>query len=198
MNSMILFLLCGTSLVAPMSYGPAVAAPAPPTAAVRIDIKATEQLAAAIRQHMARELQAYPGVQVVDSQPQWTVKIVTQSLLDDEGNMMAVGLSVVVLRHGAQMNMLLTLARAWRYIINAGILQKDQPLEVGMRQLMAAIEQLPRTDELTTLSQHVMCVIPTEKLGQACRDIAADFNNRFLQPQVATPAGNAPAQARQP
>ncbi len=188
MNSMFLFLLCGASLVTPTAYGPTAAAQVRPTT-VRIDISATEQLAPALHQHMARELQAYPGVQVVEGPSQWTVKIVTQSLLDDGGNIMAVGLSVVVLKHGAQMNMLLTLARAWRYVINAGLLQRDQPLEVGMRQLMAAIEQLPRTDELTTLSQHLMCVIPTEKLGNACRDIAADFHTRFVQPQAAAPAG---------
>jgi hypothetical protein len=200
MNPVVLFLLCSASAVTPTSYGPSGAAPDlfRPTVSIRIDINATEQLASAIRQHMVRELQAYPGVQVVQDNPQWTIKIVTQSLLDGEGNMMAVGLSVVVLKHGRQMDMLLTLAQAWRYILNAGLLQRDQPLEVGMRQLMAAISQLPATDELTVLSQHLMCVIPTEKLGNACRDIAAEFNATVLQPKAAMPAaGPAPTQQNQ-
>jgi hypothetical protein len=31
-----------------------------------------------------------------------------------------------------------------------------------------------------------MCVIATEKLGDACRDIAADFSAQVLQPKVGT------------
>lgn len=195
MNSVILVLLCSASLVTPASNGPGAAAPAESgrMVSVRLEINATEQLADAIRQLMVRELQGCQGVQVVENSPQWTIKIVTQSLLDDEGNMMAVGLSVVVVKHGPQMHMLLTLAQAWRYILNAGLLQRDQPLEVGMRQLVAAIEQLPKTDELTALSQHLMCVIPTDKLGIACRDIVADFAARVLPPGSTAPGGTAPA-----
>ncbi len=200
MNPVAVFLLFGTSLVTPASYGPsgAMSEPFRPTVSVRLDVSAPDPLAGAIRQLMAQALQPYGAVRLVEERPQWTIKIVTQSLLDDEGNMMAVGLSVVVLEHGQQMDMLMTLAQAWRYIINAGLLQRDQPLEVGMRQLMAAVERLPRTNDLTVLSQHLMCVIPTEKLGDACRDIAVDFNSRFLQPRAERRDGAATAPARHP
>ena len=186
MNPVVVFLLFGTSLITPASHGPsrAISEPYRPTVSVRLDVGAPEQLAGAIRQLMTQAFGPYEGVRLVEQNPQWTIKIVTQSLLDDEGQMMAVGLSVVVLEHGQQMDMLMTLARAWRYIINAGLLERDQPLEVGMRQLMAAVERLPRTADLTVLSQHLMCVIPAERLGDACRDIAGDFNARLLQPRA--------------
>ncbi len=193
MNPAVLFLLCSTSLITSASHGPNSAAPGPsrPTVSIRLDVNAPEPLAEAIRQHVAEAFGPYEGVRLVEQNPQWTIKIVTQSLLDDEGNMTAIGLSVVVLEHGPQMNMLTTLAQAWRYIINAGLLQRDQPLEVGMRQLMAMIEHLPKTDELTVLSRHLMCVIATEKLGDACRDIAADFNAQVLGPKVGSRDGGA-------
>jgi len=183
MNPAIVFLLCATSFSLPAAYGPSAAAPEQvrPSVSIRLDINAPDQLAEAIRLYMAQEFGPYAGVRLVEQNPQWTIKFVTQLLLDDEGNTTAIGLSVVVLKHGPQMNMLSTLAQAWRYIINAGLLQRDQPLEVGMRQLMAAIEGLPKTEDLTVLSQHLMCVIPTEKLSDACRDIVADFNARVLQ-----------------
>lgn len=192
MNPVVFFLLCTTSFMTPASYGPSEAPPESfkPTVSIQLDITAPEQLARAIRQHMAQAFQPYETVQLVEDNPQWTIKIVTQSLLDGEGSIMALGLSVVILEHGPQMDMLATLAQAWRYIINAGLLQRDQPLEVGMRQLMTAIEQLPKADALTVLSQHVMCVIPTEKLGEACRDIATDFNARILQPKASPRDGD--------
>lgn len=196
MNPVALFLLCAASLSTQTSYGPNGAIPqqSSPAVSIRFEINATEQLAPVIRQHMTQQFQAIPGVRVVEENPQWTIKIVTQSLLDGEGNMMAIGLSVVVLEHGPQMDMLSTLAQAWHYILNAGLLQRDQPIEVGMRQLVAAIDRLPKADNLTVLSQHLMCVIPTQKLGDACRDIAADFNTRVLR--AGAQDGAAPAAAR--
>lgn len=181
MNPVAVFLLFAASL-STQPYGPSGAIPqqSQPAVSVRLDINAAEQIADAVRQHMTQQFQALSGVRVVEENPQWTVKVVTQSLLDGEGNMMAIGMSVVVLEHGPQLDMLSTLAQAWHYILNAGLLQRDQPLEVGMRQLVAAIDRLPKTDKLTVLSQHLMCVIPTQRLGDACRDIAADFNSRVL------------------
>ncbi len=181
MNPVAVFLLFAASL-STQPYGPSGAIPqqSQPAVSVRLEINAAEHIADAVRQEMTQQFQALPGVQVVEKNPQWTVKVVTQSLLDGEGNMMAIGMSVVVLEHGPQLDMLSTLAQAWHYILNAGLLQRDQPLEVGMRNLVAAIDQLPKTQNLTVLSQHLMCVIPTQKLGDACRDIAADFNVRVL------------------
>lgn len=193
MNPAIVFLLCATSFSLPAAYGPhaVMADPVRPSVSIRLDINAPEQLAEAIRLYMAQEFQPYAGVRLVEQNPQWTIRFVTQLLLDDEGNTTAIGLSVVVLKHGPQMNMLSTLAQAWRYIINAGLLQRDQPLEVGMRQLMAAIEGLPKTEDLTVLSQHLMCVIPTERLTDACRDIVADFNARVFQARPHVAGGSA-------
>lgn len=197
MNPAIVFLWCATSLGLAAPYGPYGAMseqgkPAP--VSIRLDINAPEPLAAAIRLYMAQEFGPYAGVRLVEQNPQWTIKVVTQSLLDDEGNTTAIGLSVVVLKHGPQMNMLATLAQAWRYIINAGLLQRDQPLEVGMRQLVATIEGLPKTEDLTVLSRHIMCVIPTDRLSDACRDIVADFSVAVLQvkPYVASGSGGGP------
>ncbi len=200
MNPVAVFLLCAASLSAQTSYGPNGPIPqqSQPVVSIQFDINAAEQLAGVIRQHMTQQFQAIPGVQVVEENPQWTIKVVTQALLDGEGNTMAIGLSVVTLEHGPQMNMLSTLAQAWHYILNAGLLQRDQPLEVGMRKLVAAIDRLPKTESLTVLSQHVMCVIPTQKLGDACRDIAADFNKRVLQPKAMTQGESAERAAAAP
>ena len=70
------------------------------------------------------------------------------------------------------------LTQAWHYIIKAGLLDKDQPLAMGMRNLVASIDRLPETDEQTTLVQHRMCLIPVGQLGDACRDIVTAFDAR--------------------
>jgi hypothetical protein len=155
--------------------------PQPPAARVKIEISAKDDVKHAMHSHIAQAFQSLGGVQLVESDPQWAIKIVTLAVQDKEGNTTALGLSVVVLQHGPQMDMLRTLTQAWHYIIRAGLLQKDQPLEVGLRKLISGIEQLPETDELATLSQHRMSLIPMAKLAETCHGIASDFSTRFLR-----------------
>lgn len=184
MNPVIVFLMWSTSFGIPLSAD--MAEPANPdqggsVARVKVEITAREDIRTAMHAYMTQGFLSVGGVQLVDSDPRWTIKIVALTAQDNEENVTAVGLSTVVLEHGPQMDMLRTLARAWHYIIKAGLLQKDQPLEVGMRQLVTGIDRLPGDEDLSVLSQHRMCLIPVPKLGEACHDIVTNFNARFLQ-----------------
>lgn len=187
MNLTIAFLLLIISLGTPITDG--TDGPMPPPEhlgsvhKVKIEVVAQEQLKNDICRNMAQAFQSVPEVRLVDEDPDWTIEIVTLTLQDEEGNPTAIGLSVIVLEHGPQMNMLLTLAKAWRYVVNAGLLEKDQPLEVGMRELLIGVEGLPKSDSLTVLSQHRMCLIPVQKLGAACQDAVVNFSTRFLDTQ---------------
>ena len=181
MNPIIPLLLWNLSFAIPLSGG-AGAPPIPqPAARVKIEISASDQIKYAMQSHMAQSFQSLGGVQLVEADPQWAIKIVTLAVQDQQGNTTALGVSVVVRERGPQMDMLRTLTQAWRYIIRAGLLQKDQPLEVGLRQLIAGIEQLPETDDLGTLSQHKMSLISMNKLPGTCHQIASDFHARFLR-----------------
>ena len=197
MNPVIAFLMWSASFSIPMSAGaaPPIGAEEPKSLArVKVDITAGAEIKRTMHAYVAQSFQSLGGVQLVEDKPQWTIKIVTLTAQDDAGNTTAIGLSVVTLEHGPQMDMLRTLVHAWHYIIKAGLLQKDQPLEVGMRQLVAGIDRLPATDDLAVLSQHRMCLIPLPKLGEACHDIVVNFNNKFLRPPEAGQSGV----ARQP
>jgi len=183
MNQAITFLLMAISLGAPVTTdagGPVMSKPAGPVHKVNINVVAQDQLKKDITLNVGQALETLANVRFVQEDPDWTIEIVTLTLQDQEGNPTAVALSVVVLEHGQQMKMLRTLAKAWRYVINAGLLERDQPLEVGMRELLTAIEELPETEPLTVVSQHRMCLIPVQKLGAACHDTAVDFASRFL------------------
>lgn len=189
MNKIATFLMLTLSLGIPASGGAQGSSPPEPVGMmykVKLNVVAREQLKADIYRNMIEAFKSRPEVQLVQENPDWTIEVVTLTLQDDEGNPTAVGLSVIVLEHGPQMNMLLTLAKAWRYVISAGLLQKDQPLEVGMRELLISIDGLPKTDPLTVVSQHRMCLIPVQKLGQACRDTVLNFSERFLDAQDLT------------
>lgn len=181
MNPMIPILIWSISFVIPMVDGPSGPAVSTPPARVKLEISAHDDIRHAMYSHIAQGFQSLGGVQLVESDPQWSIKIVTLAVQNTEGSTTALGLSVVVLEHGPQMDMLRTLAQAWHYIIRAGLLQKDQPLEVGLRQLLAGIDQLPQTNDLSTLAQHKMSLIPVGTLAVTCHEIADDFNQRFLR-----------------
>jgi len=183
MNPVIPLLMLSMSLAVPMSNAPAQPAGQRMAARVKVEISAGDEIKHAMQSHIAQGFQSLGGVQLVESDPQWAIKIVTLAVQDQQGNTTALGLSVVVLEHGPQMTMLRTLTQAWHYIIRAGLLQKDQPLETGLRQLIAGIDQLPETEDLGTLSQHRMSLIPIGKLPGTCHEIASDFHTRFLRPQ---------------
>ena len=185
MNPVIVFLMFSTSFGIPMSAnsGQPVRLQLPDLITrVKVDVSARDDIKQALHSYIGQSFQSLPGVRLVENDPSWTIKIVTITVQDNEGNVSALGLSVVVLKHGLEMDLLRTLTQAWHHIIKAGLLQKDQPLEVGMRQLIDGIDRLPQTDDLAVLSQHRMCLIPVPKLAEACHDIVMDFNSRFLQP----------------
>ena len=137
--------------------GMAVAAP-PAAARIKLDISAREELKGAIRQHLTMELQAQQPVQFVESDPDWTLGVVTTELTDANGATVAVGLSFIVERHGIHAKMLKALAQACRYFLATGLL-KDAPLERDMQLLLRGAEVLPEPEGLAVVSQHKMCVI---------------------------------------
>jgi hypothetical protein len=151
-------------------------------AKIKLDIDTHDQIQQAIFNAIAERLRAVPGVQLVQVDPQWTIEIITTVVQDDQGGLAAVGLSEVVVEHGPHMKMLQTFAQAWRYLIMAGILQKDQPLDQGLKQLVAMVETLPQSTDLTTVSAHRMCVVAPDQLARACGDIVNDFDGKILRP----------------
>ena len=190
MNPVSVFLVFCTSFGLPIAaesnlstrLGPSRSAPR-----VKVNIAAREEVKRAMQGYISRDLASLGPVQLVERDPRWAIEIVTMAAEDQEGKVWALGLSVVVLEHGPQMKMLRTLADAWGYILRAGLLQKDQPLEAQFRQLVAAIKRMPESDDPTTLAQHKMCMIPVAELDEACRDIVSSFGARFLHPSEANP-----------
>lgn len=184
MNPALVSLLWALSLAIPMteaSNTPAAAPRSGPVAArVRINISAPDDVKGLIQQYLAQGLQSLGTVQLVEQTPRWTIEIVTATLQDGEGQVQGLGMSFVILEHGPQMQMLVTMAQAWRYVMAAGFLQ-DKFIEQGMRQLVGRVDSLARTPDLTVLSQHRMCVIPLARLEEACRDIALTLDAKFLR-----------------
>jgi hypothetical protein len=197
MNPVMAFLVWSMSLGIPIQSDPGPVAPlgqVGPLARINIEISAADDLKSEILRHVAMGFHSVGGVHLTEENPQWTIKVVTLGLQDGQGQLVHLGLSVVVLEHGPQMDMLRALTQAWHYIIRAGLLQKDQPLEVGMRQLVNSIDRLPRADDLAVMSQHRMTVIKIEELPDICGTIATDFAQEYLRPADAEITDAAQAQ----
>ncbi|MBN1361459.1 MAG: hypothetical protein JW993_12750 [Sedimentisphaerales bacterium] len=171
--------------MAQASNAPAAIPSSGPVARVQIKISAPDDIKSQIQQHLAQSLQAVGNVELVEETPRWTIEIVTSVLQDNEGRAHGLGLSFVILEHGPQMQMLVTMAQAWRYVMAAGFLQ-DKFIEQGMRQLVSRVDVLAKAADLTVMSEHKMCVIPLAKVGEACRDIAATLDARFLRASAAS------------
>jgi len=195
MNASIFFLAWLMSLGTPVPAGPVGMAVAPPPAPARIklDISAHDELKGAIRQHLTTKLQARGPVQLVESDADWTLGVVTTELTDAKGATVAVGLSFIVERHGMHMKMLQALAQACRYFIATGVL-KDAPLERDMQLLLQGVKELPEPDGLAVVSQHKMCVITPDRLPQACHDMVVVFEAERLG-TAATGNSNASAKS---
>lgn len=192
MNGLCVFAVWMLSATTPLSNAPpAQTDSAQPgfTARVKLEINGFDQVKQAISTVVSQQLRAIQGVQLVDANPQWTIRIETVVVPDEENkNIAGIGLSEVVLEHRPYVKMLQTLAQAWRYLLSAGIFKQDQPLDEGMRQMVKMIEGLPQTADSTTLSAHRMCVVSVSNLEQACKDVVTDFNVKILRPYKASQA----------
>jgi len=177
MNASIFFLAWLMSLGTPAPAGPAGPANAPQAAPakIKLDISARDELKASIRQLLSTELQSRSPVQLVDSDADWTIAVVTTELKNADGETAAMGLSFLVEQHGIHMKMMLALAQACRYFIATGLM-KDAPLEADMRLLLQGVDAIPKPESLAVVSQHKMCVITPNQLPQACRDMIAGFD----------------------
>lgn len=190
MNPTLVSLLLALSLAVSSARASTTAAVAPegPVARVKINVSAPNEIKSEIQRHLTQSLRSLDNVQVVEEIPRWTVEIVTATLQDEEGNIQGIGMSFVILEHGPQMQMLATMAQAWRYVMAAGFLQ-DQFIEQGMRQLVGRVDALTKGRDLTVFSQHRMCVIPLAMIGEACQDIALTLDREFLRPSAASAQG---------
>ncbi len=183
MNPALVSLLWALSLTIPLAEASNVPTTVPrsaPAARVKINVSAPPEIKALIHEHLAQSLQALGTVQLVEETPRWTIEIVTATLQDGDGQLQGIGMSFVILEHGPQMQMLVTMAQAWRYVMAAGFLQ-DKFIEEGMRQLVGRVDSLAKTPDLTVLSQHRMCVIPLARVEEACRDIATTLDTQFIR-----------------
>ncbi len=191
MNPALVSLLWALSLTVPVagaSNTPAAVPRSGPVARVKINISAPDEVKTQIQHYLAQSLGALGTVQLVEETPRWTIEIVTATLQDGEGQLQGLGMSFVILEHGPQMQMLVTMAQAWRYVMAAGFLQ-DKFVEQGMKQLIGRVDSLAKKPNLTVMSQHRMCVIPLAKLEGACRDIVMTLDTKFLHRSNPADAG---------
>jgi hypothetical protein len=193
-GALTIWLLCAAI---PLSNAPAAqvdSAQPEVVARVRLEINGYEQVKQTIAKFMVPQLRAIQGVQLVDTNPQWTIKIETVVIPDTENKSVAcIGLSEVVLEHRPYVRMLRTLAQAWHYLLSAGILKQDQPLDEAMRQAVKMMEDVPQTADPTTLSAHNMCVVTVDNLEKACQQVVADFNAKLPRSsRMAQPGSVAP------
>ena len=154
---------------------------------IRLNISAHEELRKIVQNLLATELQSRGPVQLVETDADWTIGVVTTQLEDNEGATVALGLSFIVEQHGVHMRMLRALAQACRYFIATGLL-RDAPLENDMRLILRGADLLPQPDNLSVVSQHKMCVITPDRLPTACRDMVAAFDAVRLGTRNAEPA----------
>jgi hypothetical protein len=188
--AVVAFLLAVASAVPAVNAAnaPVVAHSPEPAFRVKINVSALDQVKGQIEHYVTEGLRSLGNVQLVEDNPRWTIEIVTANLQDDEGRLHGLGISFVVLEHGPQMQMLATLAQAWRYVITAGMIQ-DKFIEQGMKKLVSRVDSLPKGSDLTVFSQHRMTVVSIDKLAEACRDIVVDFDTKFLEPQSQARSG---------
>ena len=142
MNPVVVALLWAAALAVPMANvpnAPTAMHPPQPVVRVMVNVSAQDQIKSQIENYMAEGLRSLGNAQLVDDNPRWTIDIVTAALQDPEGRIQGVGLSFVVLEHGPQMQMLVTQAQAWRYVI-AGRFLQDKFIEQGMRQLVSRVD----------------------------------------------------------
>jgi hypothetical protein len=186
MNGMCVFAVWMLFATIPLSSAPAaqpVSAQPVVVTRVKLEINGYDQVKQVISNVMVQQLRAIQGVQLVDANPQWTIKIETVVIPDTENkNVACIGLSEVVLEHHPYMKMLQVLAQGWHYLLSAGILQQDQTLDSGMKQVVKMIEGLPQGADSTSLSAHNMCVVTVDNLEKACQQVVTDFDSRFLRP----------------
>jgi hypothetical protein len=179
-----------TAAVAPGTQ----AAPAAPAIPVRVKLDVNSrvpQVKDFVSNAMTQQLRAIPGLQLDDTNPQWTVRIETVVVMAEDGqNIACIGLSEVVLEHHPYVKMLQTLAHAWNYLLSTGILKQDQQLDQGLRQLATAMEKVPPITDSTSLSAHKMVIVSVDKLNQACQEAMADFNAKILNPYRISQSGS--------
>jgi hypothetical protein len=157
---------------------------------VKLEISAQEDIKSLIQRAVGAELQSH-GMQVVDSDADWTIEVVTTRLGGADGTTMAVGLSYIVEQHGIHMRMMLALAQACRYFLSTGLLH-DAPLEKDMQMLLRGVDVIPKPQSLSVVSQHRMCVVTPNQLPQVCHEMVTAFDTERLGPQ---PKAEAAAQA---
>lgn len=185
MNPALVSLLSIFSLAVPAAATADTVAPAisVPTTRVKIVVSASGEIKNLVYQNLAESLNQIGGVQVVDELPRWTIQVVTSTLQDNEGQIQGVGMSFVILEHGPQMQMLATMAQAWRYVMAADFLQ-DEFIKQGMRELIRRVDSWQTTPDLTILSDHKMCVIAVNQIPAACQDIVSNLGVRFQHPST--------------
>jgi hypothetical protein len=193
------WVLCATI---PLSNAPASQTDSAQTglaARVKLEISGLPQVKQAISEIMTPKLKAIPGVQLVDSNPQWTIRIETVVVPDGENkNVAGIGLSEVILEHRPYVQMLQILGKAWDYLLAAGVLRQDQPLDEGMKQVVKMIKGIPQTEDSSKLMAHRMGIFHVNNLQKACGDLVTDFNLTILRPSLKASQASAAAATDRP
>ncbi len=159
---------------------------------VKLEINGQANVRQAIANIMVPKLRAIPGVQMVDANPQWTIRLETVVVPDaNNQNVAGIGLSEVIIEHRPYTQMLQILAKSWDYLLASGVFKEDQTLDNGMKQLVAKIKSIPPAEDSARLAAHRMGIIHVNNLQKACADLVTDFNVTLLHPaQKTSQAGN--------
>ena len=199
MNGIGVVAVCMLCATIPLSNAPAAqtdSAQAAFTARVKLEISGLPQVKQAITEIMVTKLKAVQGVQLVDSNPQWTVRIETVVVPDGENkNVSGIGLSEVILEHRPYVQMLQVFGKAWDYLLMAGVLKQDQSLDEGMKQVVKMVKGIPQAEDSSKLVAHRMGIFHVNNLQKACGDLVTDFNLTVLRPAVKASQANAAAAA---
>jgi hypothetical protein len=202
MNGVSVFAVLVLSAVIPLASAPAAQTDTVQpgfATTVKLEINGQANVRQAIADIMVPKLRAIQGVQIVDANPQWTIRLETVVVPDaNNKNVAGIGLSEVIIEHRPYIKMLQILAKSWDYLLSSGIFKDDQTLDSSMKQFVATIKSIPPAEDSTRLAAHRMGIIHINNLQKACADLVTDFNVTLLHPAQKTTQANAAPAAEKP
>jgi hypothetical protein len=169
---------------------PQPGAPAGPVTVtrVKVSISAYREILEVIQPYLLNSLQEQGDIELAQDDAEWSIEVVTTPIVDDEKNVTALGLSIVIQQHWPHAQMMGALEQACRYFVQTGYL-RGQPLQREMERLIHGTQIVPKPKGLAVVAKHRMAIVTPENLAQACQDIVKTFREERAKAQ-AQPSGS--------